>query len=88
MELNGERLNAFVLRLATILTAFVISIQHSTEGLSCTIRQENEIKIFQLGQRKVKLFLLAEDMILCIREDNGNPLQYSCLENPMDGGAW
>jgi len=19
---------------------------------------------------------------------NGNPLQYSCLENPMDGGAW
>ena len=22
------------------------------------------------------------------REGNGNPLQYSCLENPMDGGAW
>ena len=20
-------------------------------------------------------------------EGNGNPLQYSCLENPMDGGA-
>ena len=19
---------------------------------------------------------------------NGNPLQYSCLENPMDGGVW
>ena len=19
---------------------------------------------------------------------NGSPLQYSCLENPMDGGAW
>ena len=19
---------------------------------------------------------------------HGNPLQYSCLENPMDGGAW
>ena len=19
---------------------------------------------------------------------NGTPLQYSCLENPMDGGAW
>ena len=30
---------------------------------------------------------------LCIpsslfREGNGNPLQYSCLENPMDRGAW
>ena len=22
------------------------------------------------------------------REVNGNPLQYSCLENPMDRGAW
>ena len=24
----------------------------------------------------------------CIGEGNGNPLQRSCLENPMDGGAW
>ena len=23
-----------------------------------------------------------------LEEGNGNPLQYSCLENPMDGGAW
>ena len=22
------------------------------------------------------------------REGNGNPLQYPCLENPMDRGAW
>ena len=21
-------------------------------------------------------------------EGNGNPIQYSCLENPMDGEAW
>ena len=21
-------------------------------------------------------------------DENGNPLQYSCLENPMDRGAW
>ena len=29
-------------------------------------------------------------MCLCIDygEGNGTPLQYSCLENPMDGGAW
>ena len=24
----------------------------------------------------------------CSGEGNGNPLQYSCLENPVDGGAW
>ena len=23
-----------------------------------------------------------------VGEGNGTPLQYSCLENPMDGGAW
>ena len=23
-----------------------------------------------------------------IGEGNGTPLQYSCLENPTDGGAW
>ena len=23
-----------------------------------------------------------------IGESSGTPLQYSCLENPMDGGAW
>ena len=36
----------------------------------------------------------AEDMGLipglgrCLGERNGNPLQYSCLENSMDRGAW
>ena len=23
-----------------------------------------------------------------LEKENGNPLQYSCLENPMEGGAW
>ena len=27
-------------------------------------------------------------LIFIVREGNGTPLQYSCLENPMDGGAW
>ena len=31
------------------------------------------------NQKKLKTF---------IREGNGNPLQYFCLGNPMDGGAW
>ena len=29
-----------------------------------------------------------EALSIHYREDNGTPLQYSCLENPMDGGAW
>ena len=27
-------------------------------------------------------------MYVCTREGHGTPLQSSCLENPMDGGAW
>ena len=28
------------------------------------------------------------DCSVNIGEGNGNPLQYSCLENPMERGAW
>ena len=27
-------------------------------------------------------------LVAILGEGNGNTLQYSCLENPMDGGAW
>ena len=27
-------------------------------------------------------------LVIQFREGHGTPLQYSCLENPMDGGAW
>ena len=27
-------------------------------------------------------------LLSTLGEGNGTPLQYSCLENPMDGGAW
>ena len=27
-------------------------------------------------------------LVLNCGEGNGTPFQYSCLENPMDGGAW
>ena len=31
---------------------------------------------------------LIPGMVRSFREGNGNLLQYSCLENPMDSGAW
>ena len=34
------------------------------------------------------LLLLSTWLKVIYREGNGTPLQYSCLENPMDGGAW
>ena len=34
------------------------------------------------------LYFNMEEVTLHFGEGNGTPLQYSCLENPMDGGAW
>ena len=37
------------------------------------------------------LFAALNNLVISVylsKEDNGTPLQYSCLENPMDGGAW
>ena len=33
-------------------------------------------------------FRLVQNTAQSSGEGNGTPLQYSCLENPMDGGAW
>ena len=60
----------------------------------------HEIKRHLLLGRKVitnlDSILKSRDVILpkkvclvkAIGEGNGNPLQYSCLENPVNGGAW
>ena len=39
---------------------------------------------------KLLLFniMLLVSIHVRVGEGNGDPLQYSCLENPMDGGAW
>ena len=31
---------------------------------------------------------VAKQEMISVGEGNGTPLQYSCLENPMDGGTW
>ena len=34
------------------------------------------------------LILVCVYVCMYLGEGNGTPFQYSCLENPMDGGAW
>ena len=41
----------------------------------------------KIARRNINNFRYADDSIL-MGEGNGTPLQYSCVENPMDGGAW
>ena len=37
---------------------------------------------------KVEDVSLTHGLGQSLEEGNGNPLQYSCLGNPMDSGAW
>ena len=50
----------------------------------------NLIKVQNIYSEKYKTSLkeINEDLNRELGEGNGNPLQYSCLENPRDGGAW
>ena len=51
--------------------------------LYTTSYQENKLRKWYLYFHKIRLHLGVN-----FREGNGTPLQYSCLENSMDGGAW
>ena len=48
-------------------------------------RSGSDIKAFAYNVRNLGLIPGSERSP---GEGNGYPLQYSCLENPMDGGAW
>ena len=57
--------------------------------LSSFFERLNQVKdiTHTLGWTQETLFICYQVGILC-SEGSGTPLQYSCLENPMDGGAW
>ena len=38
--------------------------------------------------QKTVLCICVSFAVFAFREGNGTPLQYSCLENPVGGGAW
>ena len=41
-----------------------------------------------LYNKSLLLIYFIYSSLYLFGEGNGTPLQYSCLENPMDGGAW
>ena len=42
----------------------------------------------EMARVNVKILGISELKWTGMGEFNGTPLQYSCLENPVDGGAW
>ena len=62
----------YLLLLFTLLTLYL--------RIHCQTQSQEDLPLFSY-----KSFMV---LALLFGEGNGTPLQYSCLENPMDGGAW
>ena len=63
--------------------------QSQSPSLSYPLPQFVSIHLFSMSI--CFIYFCFENKIIYtifLREGNGTPLQYSCLENPMDGGAW
>ena len=59
----------------------LLAVQGTLKGFSSTTIQKHQFFCTQS-------FLFSNPVYSLNGEGNGTPLQYSCLENPMDGGAW
>ena len=64
-------------------------------GVQPTLQKLNLTNLIEIGGSEVKMSACNAGDLGSIPgsgrspgEGNGHPLQYSCLENPMDGGAW
>ena len=65
-----------------------------TTKITVLILEKSKFKAKTIKEHDVLLVcsVIIIEQLLCTRNDSGegygNPLQYSCLENPMDRGAW
>ena len=65
------------------LAFFTVQLSHPYMTTGKTIALSRQTSV---GKVIILLFNMLSRFV--IGEGNGTPLQYSCLENPMDGGAW
>ena len=47
-----------------------------------------DVLLFALTHYLANVYAFQLKLYILLGEGNGTPLQYSCLENPMDEGAW
>ena len=66
-----------------VLTTKIINLFFKVDFLTLEDQEWDDLLIFMTVK---KIFLIYPEAIF--GEGSGTPLQYSCLENPMDGGAW
>ena len=78
--LQHHNLKATVLRCSDFLMV-QLSQPYMTTGKAIALTRQTFVgKVMSLLFNMLSRFVIGEG--------NGTPLQYSCLENPMDGGGW
>ena len=79
-----------------MVTDFIFLGSKITADSDCSHEIKRHLLLGKKVMTKLDSILKSRDITLAtkfrlvkaIGEGNGTPLQYSCLENPMDGGAW
>ena len=63
--------------------------QHTSEQtLNQRRKEKGNFKNYFETNENINEILICTVLGSNFGEGNGTPLQYSCLENPIDGGAW
>ena len=58
------------------------------QGVNIRVKYQGSLILYYIIYKTPTFFLESLKLTTYyFREGNGTPLQYSCLENPMDGGA-
>ena len=70
-----------------------LSMSYESSNCSTLLQMLNMARFWNFSHHREGVVVLHCDGHLCCPNDwygegNGTPLQYSCLENPMDRGAW
>ena len=71
----------------SLMTMFSTTDHGTVQMMPVIFLCEKQARNYSLGIQ-IMQFLALQALGQKIGEGNGTPLQYSCLENPMDGGAW
>ena len=70
----------------------MVESEEELKSLLMMVKEESEKAGLKLNNQKTKIMvsgpITSWQLDRGNGEGNGTPLQYSCLENPMDGGAW
>ena len=80
-------------------TILMAESEEELKSLLMKVKEENEKAGLKLSIQKTKIMASGPitswqiemekvEAVTDYGEGNGTPLQYSCMENPMDGGAW